>query len=114
MSAVQSRPATDTIANDTRGVKRGYILHRVHAQYTTDQCLGRRRSTILNPRTYVKDDLWRQAPVLIGSTKFERLADAKNILITGGAGFMYVSRALKDARGRNYLALHEADTLELT
>jgi hypothetical protein len=31
--------------------------------------------------------------VLLGSTKFEPLPDAKNILVTGGAGFMYV-RAL--------------------
>jgi hypothetical protein len=98
MSAVQSAEATDTIVNGTRGVKRGYILHGVerhlHSMGLTKNS-GRRRSTILNPRTYVKDDLWRQAPVLTGSTKFEPLPDAKNILITGGAGFMYVNRALK-------------------
>lgn len=28
--------------------------------------------------------------MLTGSTKFEPLPDAKNILVTGGAGFMYV------------------------
>jgi hypothetical protein len=44
----------------------------------------------LDPRSYVTEDLWKQAPVLTGSTKFEPLSDAKNILITGGAGFMYV------------------------
>jgi hypothetical protein len=49
-----------------------------------------RRGSILNPRTYVKQQLWKQAPILIGSTKFEQLHDAQNILITGGAGFMYV------------------------
>jgi len=32
---------------------------------------------------------WRQSPVFIGSTKFEPLPDVRNIMITGGAGFMY-------------------------
>jgi dTDP-glucose 4,6-dehydratase len=32
--------------------------------------------------------IWKEAPVLIGSTKFEPLPDVKNIMITGGAGFM--------------------------
>ncbi len=32
--------------------------------------------------------VWKEAPVLIGSTKFEPLPDVKNIMITGGAGFM--------------------------
>jgi hypothetical protein len=71
MSAVQSPDATDSALNGMQGVKR------------------RRGSTILNPRSYVKDALWQQAPVLTGTTKFEALSDAKNILITGGAGFMY-------------------------
>ncbi|KAF2787204.1 NAD(P)-binding protein [Melanomma pulvis-pyrius CBS 109.77] len=48
----------------------------------------RRNSTILNPRSYVTADLWRQAPILKGSTRFEPLADARNILVTGGAGFI--------------------------
>lgn len=52
--------------------------------------LGRRRSTILNPKSYVKEELWKEAPVLTGSTKFEPLGNTKNILVTGGAGFMYV------------------------
>lgn len=34
-------------------------------------------------------DIWQDAPVLIGSTRFEPRADTKNIMITGGAGFMY-------------------------
>jgi len=33
--------------------------------------------------------VWKDAPVLVGSTKFEPLPDVKNIMITGGAGFMY-------------------------
>lgn len=32
--------------------------------------------------------VWQDAPVLTGSTKFEPLPDVKNIMITGGAGFM--------------------------
>jgi dTDP-glucose 4,6-dehydratase len=32
--------------------------------------------------------VWKEAPVLIGSTKFEPLPEVKNIMITGGAGFM--------------------------
>ncbi|CBX95680.1 hypothetical protein IAQ61_004511 [Plenodomus lingam] len=48
----------------------------------------RRASTILNPKSYVQQELWRQAPVLTGNTKFEPLANTKNILVTGGAGFI--------------------------
>ena len=33
-------------------------------------------------------DVWQGAPVLTGSTKFEPHPDVKNIMITGGAGFM--------------------------
>lgn len=32
--------------------------------------------------------VWKEAPVLTGSTRFEPLPDVKNIMITGGAGFM--------------------------
>lgn len=32
--------------------------------------------------------IWKEAPILTGSTKFEPLPDVKNIMITGGAGFM--------------------------
>ncbi|RYO92430.1 hypothetical protein DL764_008137 [Monosporascus ibericus] len=32
--------------------------------------------------------VWREAPVLTGTTKFEPLPDVKNIMITGGAGFI--------------------------
>lgn len=32
--------------------------------------------------------VWKEAPVLTGTTKFEPLPDVKNIMITGGAGFM--------------------------
>lgn len=53
---------------------------------------------MLNPRSYVKEKLWTQAPVFTGSTNFEPLADAKNILITGGAGFMYVASKPLEAR----------------
>jgi hypothetical protein len=36
--------------------------------------------------------IWQNAPILTGSTKFEPLPDVKNIMVTGGAGFMYVLR----------------------
>ncbi|CAJ2510144.1 Uu.00g060440.m01.CDS01 [Anthostomella pinea] len=41
------------------------------------------------PSHYHQDkDIWKEAPVLTGSTKFEPLPDVKNIMITGGAGFI--------------------------
>ncbi|KAL7268467.1 hypothetical protein RUND412_008907 [Rhizina undulata] len=39
-------------------------------------------------RHFQDSGIWKEAPILTGSTKFEPLADAKNILITGGAGFI--------------------------
>ncbi|KAH7000902.1 hypothetical protein EDB80DRAFT_685880 [Ilyonectria destructans] len=33
-------------------------------------------------------DVWQNAPIMTGSTKFKPRADAKNIMVTGGAGFM--------------------------
>lgn len=38
--------------------------------------------------------VWKDSPILKGSTKFEPLPDVKNIMITGGAGFMYVAVAV--------------------
>ena len=35
--------------------------------------------------------VWKDAPILTGTTKFEPLPDVKNIMITGGAGFMFVA-----------------------
>jgi hypothetical protein len=90
MSAIQSPDATDIGVNDKQGVKRGSSSCDAVLTFESDGCSGRRRSTVLNPRLYVKDELWQQAPVLTGSTKFDPLPDARNILITGGAGFMYV------------------------
>ncbi len=41
------------------------------------------------PNGFFEDyGVWREAPVLIGTTKFEPRPDVKNIMITGGAGFM--------------------------
>ncbi|KAL1651327.1 hypothetical protein SLS58_000666 [Diplodia intermedia] len=48
----------------------------------------RRSSTVLNPRFYVDNSIWQDAPVLTGTTKFEPLPDARNIMVTGGAGFI--------------------------
>ncbi|KAM4068032.1 GDP-mannose 4,6 dehydratase [Hirsutella rhossiliensis] len=41
-------------------------------------------------------DVWKKAPLLKGSTRFEPLPDVKNIMITGGAGFIasWVARHL--------------------
>ncbi|KAF2088168.1 NAD(P)-binding protein [Saccharata proteae CBS 121410] len=48
----------------------------------------RRSSTVLNPRASVEPAVWTRAPLLTGTTKFEPLHDAKNIMVTGGAGFI--------------------------
>ncbi|KAI1854835.1 hypothetical protein JX266_000953 [Neoarthrinium moseri] len=37
---------------------------------------------------YHDSGIWKDAPVLTGSTQFEPLPDVKNIMITGGAGFI--------------------------
>lgn len=40
-------------------------------------------------RKYLQNvDVWKEAPVLIGTTRFEPRSEVKNIMITGGAGFM--------------------------
>lgn len=75
--------------NGTNGVHGNYPLlgpsnhawaHRdLHVATTTN---GRQH------RFYQDYGIWRDAPVLTGTTKFEPLPDAKNIMITGGAGFM--------------------------
>ncbi|KAF2750600.1 NAD(P)-binding protein [Sporormia fimetaria CBS 119925] len=67
MSAVESPEIDPTVPN---GVK------------------NRRNSTILNPRSSLTAELLKRAPVFLGSTNFEPLQDAKNILVTGGAGFI--------------------------
>lgn len=35
-------------------------------------------------------NVWRKAPVLKGTTKFEPNPEIRNIMVTGGAGFMFV------------------------
>lgn len=58
--------------------------------------------------------IWREAPVLTGTTKFAPLPDCKNILVTGGAGFMFVVpplplsplSALTDRRSACWLVRH--------
>lgn len=89
MFAVQSPEAAESL-ND---VKRKYILQFLSsANQKLNIWSGRRGSTVLNPKSYVKQEIWKQAPILIGSTQFEPLVDSKNILVTGGAGFMYGMR----------------------
>ncbi|PWI69034.1 hypothetical protein PCL_01419 [Purpureocillium lilacinum] len=38
--------------------------------------------------SYATDNAWKTAPILQGSTNFEPLPDVKNIMVTGGAGFI--------------------------
>jgi len=45
----------------------------------------------LESRFFVDDGLWREAPLLTGQGQFEPLPDVKNILVTGGEGFMCVA-----------------------
>ncbi|KAH6890401.1 hypothetical protein B0T10DRAFT_317844 [Thelonectria olida] len=40
------------------------------------------------PPQPLQDGVWKRAPVLIGTTKFEPRPDVKNIMVTGGAGFI--------------------------
>jgi len=44
--------------------------------------------TSLESRFFVDDGTWHDAPVLTGQTAFTPLANVKNILVTGGEGFM--------------------------
>jgi hypothetical protein len=98
MNAVQSPDLAHYIPNDTNDVKRERAptcaMQDTISYFRTLIGPGRRGSTVLNPRTYVKQEIWKQAPILAGSTKFEPLHDVQNILITGGAGFMYVGTVL--------------------
>lgn len=91
MTAVQSPESLDDARNGTNGVKRTFPTTADTLPQTLRSSPARRNSTILNPRSYVAEELSKQAPVFTGSTKFEPLPDAKNILVTGGAGFMYVN-----------------------
>jgi hypothetical protein len=46
-------------------------------------------ATSTGPNRFFEDfGVWKEAPVLTGTTKYEPLPDVKNIMITGGAGFM--------------------------
>ena len=56
-----------------------------------------RSSVMLNPRAapsslesrfFADDGLWREAPMLTGEGSFDPLPDVRNILVTGGEGFM--------------------------
>ncbi|EQL02570.1 dTDP-D-glucose 4,6-dehydratase [Ophiocordyceps sinensis CO18] len=50
-----------------------------------------------NQSKYLPDvDVWKKAPLLKGSTQFEPLPNVKNVMITGGAGFIasWVARHL--------------------
>lgn len=42
----------------------------------------------LESRFFVDDGLWRDAPLHTGQTSFDPLPGVKNIMVTGGEGFM--------------------------
>ncbi|GAB7363560.1 hypothetical protein MBLNU230_g3827t1 [Neophaeotheca triangularis] len=44
--------------------------------------------TSLSARFFEDDGLWKEAPLLTGHTRFEPLPDVRNILVTGGEGFI--------------------------
>ncbi|KAL7948263.1 hypothetical protein V8C42DRAFT_313956 [Trichoderma barbatum] len=45
--------------------------------------------TMNGHRSYFQEpEIWQQAPVLAGTTQFEPRSDVRNIMITGGAGFI--------------------------
>jgi hypothetical protein len=54
------------------------------------------RNVLANHFSALKDhaSIWEDAPFLQGSTRFEPQSDINNIMVTGGAGFMYVTRQL--------------------
>ena len=59
----------------------------------TDRCYlahSYAASASLESRFFVDDGLWRNAPLLTGHGSFDPLPDVKNILVTGGEGFMQV------------------------
>lgn len=72
------------MANGTLCRQRGTGPHQLPQRLTTPVT-----GKATGPRRYLQDvDVWQEAPVLTGSTKFEPRPDVKNIMITGGAGFM--------------------------
>jgi hypothetical protein len=44
----------------------------------------------LESRFFSDDGLWKSAPLLTGEGSFDPLPDVRNILVTGGEGFMLV------------------------
>ena len=66
----------ETKANGANGVVNGKKAHKPHTRKASVE--NRLRDT----------GIWKDAPLLTGETKFEPLPDVKNIMITGGAGFM--------------------------
>lgn len=47
------------------------------------------KAAVNGHRAYFQDlDVWKRAPLLKGATQFEPRPDVKNIMVTGGAGFM--------------------------
>ncbi|QIW95339.1 hypothetical protein AMS68_000857 [Peltaster fructicola] len=53
--------------------------------------------TSLCSRFFVDDGLWQDAPLLTGQTSFEPLPDVRNIMVTGGEGFIHLVVKYPDA-----------------
>ncbi|KAK6398074.1 hypothetical protein LTR65_003154 [Meristemomyces frigidus] len=72
------------VANST-GWQSAGELSELYISERTDIRTGQ---ASLDTRFFVDDGLWRDAPMLTGQGSFEPLPDVKNILVTGGEGFI--------------------------
>jgi hypothetical protein len=59
---------------------------------------------------HVESDIWKSAPVLTGTTNFEPRPDMKNIMVTGGAGFMSVTLPYCGLQNKGKERTKRADT----
>ncbi|KAL1585901.1 hypothetical protein WHR41_04955 [Cladosporium halotolerans] len=53
-----------------------------------DSAWGTSGPSSLESRFFVDDGIWRDAPILTGQTQWQPLTGVKNILVTGGEGFI--------------------------
>ena len=65
---------------------------RLLPQFLRDWSLSKSHANASSPDTFTAKlqdtGIWKDAPILKGVTRFEPNQDTKNIMITGGAGFM--------------------------
>ena len=72
--------AESAVWNTTGGV----LYHDIEIPQLT----AKPGSPSLESRFFADDGLWREAPMLTGQVSFEPLPDVRNILVTGGEGFV--------------------------